>query len=301
MNIDFKNKTIATQKKMDIQGISTFSAHSKYNSREHIIETIDYNIFTNTVKYSCLNETMHLINQTEITTNYLPLIHDFASVGEHIIIVDSPIIIQVNDIINTKTPVKLHEQQETYIHIINRRTFSQRTVRVPSSFYIFHYADYKETENQIVLYASMYEAVDFSKFDLAGKYRRIIIDKRSDTVKIEGSPNIEKYNLDFPLRYDNRVVLCNNANRTMNGFVICEGLKVIKTLFLENKSICGEPVITYNKNVPYLLAFANENGLYNSGQSILLIINLRTFKVIEIVIDENITFGFHSIFLKNQL
>ena len=54
LDIDFKNKDVKTIKKININSLSHFSGHSKVNNKGNI-ETIDYRIINNNVKYLLLD------------------------------------------------------------------------------------------------------------------------------------------------------------------------------------------------------------------------------------------------------
>jgi hypothetical protein len=85
--------------------------------------------------------------------------------------------------------------------------------------------------------------MDFTNLNIHGKYRKIDIDKRTRDITIEKNAAFDDYNLDFPIKYKNKVILRNIRNNTINGFVICENLNIMKTIMLDNRYVCGEPVI----------------------------------------------------------
>ena len=296
IDIDFKNKTINTVKKMKIKDVKYLSGHTKYDG--DAIKTIDYNVLLNEVYYYELNETMNVKKKRTIKTNYLPVVHDFLSTKDSLIISDSPLlIVNINKIINTtqktlKIPVVFDKNKKTFFHILNKKTNEVKQIESRDSFYIFHYADYYENNNYIEMYAPLYDNMDFSDINLKGNYRKFIINKKTNNTRIERNEELEKYDLDFPLKYKNNVVLRNIENKTINGFIICEKLDIKKKIFFKDKSICGEPAIACISNNYYLLAFA-----YNKKESYLIIINLSNYEVTEIPIDENINIGFHSIFV----
>jgi hypothetical protein len=162
---------------------------------------------------------------------------------------------------------------------------------------LFHYADYKENETHIEIYAPLYDDLNFMKLDIKGNYRRMVIDKITKSVEIVKKEELEKYNLDFPIPFDDKIVLRNIDGKTVNGFVICKELDIVKEILFEKKHICGEPVLIYQNNIPYLLFFSFEdktNGHIN-------LMNLRTFTNIEITIPNIVmNIGFHSIYIENK-
>jgi len=169
---------------------------------------------------------------------------------------------------------------------------------VDEGFYIFHYADYRETDKYIEIYASIYNNLDFSELNIVGKYRKLILEKDTKQVTIEKNPELEKLDLEFPVKFDDKIILRNINNRRITGFVVCKGLEIIKNIEFGNKFISGEPVITYIDNIPYLIGFAFDNEKSNNG--FLIIIDMNTYEIIEIPINETISIGFHSTFISNQ-
>jgi len=295
IDIHFNTKTIETLSKINIPNIDTISAHSKFaNDR---IETIDYNIFENTVSYYSLNENLDMIQKIRIKTNYIPLIHDFLVTENKVIFVDSPLEYDKMKLLVKKVPILFDKTKKTYIHVLSKNDVENLCYTCNHSFYLFHYADYRETDTKIEIYAPLYDDLNFMKIDIKGNYRKILIDKQTKSVEIVTNEQLEKYNLDFPIAFDDKIILRNVHERSMNGFVICKELDIVKEIFFENKHICGEPVVVYQKNIPYLLFFSFENK--TNGHMNLM--NLRTFKNIEILIP-NITMniGFHSIYIENK-
>jgi hypothetical protein len=169
---------------------------------------------------------------------------------------------------------------------------------VNEGFYIFHYADYRETDKHIEIYASIYNNLDFSELNIVGKYRKLVLNKETKKVTIEKKPELEKLDLEFPIKYDDKIVLRNINNKRITGFVVCKGLEIIKTLEFGNKFILGEPAVTYIEQVPHLIAFAFDNEKSDNG--FLIIIDMNTYETIEIPINETLNMGFHSMFMSDK-
>jgi len=292
LNIDFEKKNVDTVRKVDIESISHFSAHSKFTDN---VETIDYDITTNSVNYFELNENLMPIKKVNIKMRYLPVIHDFWVTPKKIVLVDSPLKIDTEHLFTKPVPVILDKTQQTKIHIINKEDSKIDTFTSNESFYIFHYAEYNETENFIDIYASLYDELDFSQLNISGKYRMIHIDKSTREVTIEKTIQLEHLDLDFPKTYQNKVVFRSIENRIINGFVVCDKLKLEKQICFENRFICGEQAIKMIDNIPYLISFAFDTK--NNNKSYLLVINLINYKIIEIPFEIPLNIGFHSIFL----
>jgi carotenoid cleavage dioxygenase-like enzyme len=300
IDIDFKNNTIQTLKKNIIDGIENFSAHSKYNSKDNIIETIDYNIYYKNIIYSCLDESLKIKNSKKIKMDYLPIVHDFISTDKNIIITDSPLLLDFSGFIKFKNtfPVIFDKNKFTKIHVLDKNSGNIKTFISNDSFFIFHYADVIEDDYKIEIFASIYDNLDLSIINNKAKYRKIIIDKNTNNITIEKNSILEQYNLDFPIKFNNKIILQNFENNGINGFLICENLNIKKIIFLENKYICGEPAIILLDSVYYLLSFAYD--YINNNQSYLILINLDNNEIINIPLNEYINIGFHSIFIKNN-
>ena len=291
LDIDYNKKCINTIKKVKINGLSHFSGHSKYINNK--IETIDYHILTKSIDYFQLNKKFDVLNKRAIYMDNLPITHDFITVNDIILLTDSPFSFHIDDITNIRVPVKFNKKKPTNIHVINKTDYTINKFVSNESFYIFHYADIIDNADSIDIYAPIYEIVDFSKLNINGKYRKLSIDKTTKEVKIIKNELLENFNLDFPIKYKNKIILRNIYNNTINGFVVCENLYIKHIIFLKDKFICGEPAITEIENIPYLISFA-----YNSENSYLVIIDIENYKIIEIPLNVNVNIGFHSIFTK---
>jgi carotenoid cleavage dioxygenase-like enzyme len=313
IDVDFKKNEIKTIEKVLINGIENFSGHSKYI--DNSVETIDYDIYSKNVIYSSLNESLKIKNSKKIKMDYLPIVHDFISTEKNIIITDSPILLNFNyiinffikieenldEIINLKNtfPVIFDKNKFTKIHILDKNSGEIKTYICEDSFFIFHYADIIEDFEKIEIYAAIYDNLDLSILNNKAHYRKIIINKFTNKVTIEKNILLEKYNLDFPIKINNKVILQNFENNKINGFLICEKLNIKKMIFLENKSICGESRIIQIDSIYYLLSFAYDSNKNN--ESYLIIINLDNNDIIDIPIGEYINIGFHSIFMNNKI
>ena len=296
LDIDFKNKKIKTKQKNLIKNIRNFSAHSKTNGTT--IETIDCDIFKNQVYYYELDKNFVTTKTHIITTKYLPIIHDFWSSQNKIIFIDSPLAIDYSSVLNTPMPVKLDDSKETIINVFDKTTMEIERYHINESFYIFHYANSKENETHIDIYASLYDNINFNEVNITGKYRKISIKKNTKLVTIEKNPELEVLNIEFPISYGNRTIFRSIENRVNNGFVICEGMELIKTIEFVDKFICGEPAIKKIDNSYYLIAFYF--SIFNSKDSHMIIMNLDTYNFLDIPIKEEMGLGFHSIFIPNS-
>jgi carotenoid cleavage dioxygenase-like enzyme len=195
-------------------------------------------------------------------------------------------------------PVKMNESKNTRLIILNKNDFSKKIININDSFYVFHYADFNENDNFIEIYAPVYESLDFRELNLFGKYRKLVINKNTLNYTIDINKELENYNLGFPLKYEDKVILRNIKNNTINGFVITKELKIIKKIFFENKYLCGEPaIIEINENnikSNFLISFSYDKNNYGY----FVIVNLKNYKIIEIPLHKELNIGFHSLFIK---
>jgi len=297
LNIDFENKAIDTIKKVNIPNLDYFCAHSKFNDNEQQIESLDYDVMGKVVNYYLLNSAFQIINQTKITTSFVPFVHDFIATNNSILITESPFLLKMDSLRNVKVPIELDKNSTTKIHIIDKSKNNCESYELNQSIFIFHYALLKECDDYIEFFAPIYDKMDFNSLNVEGKYRKVIINKGTKKVTIEKNEELEKLSLDFPLRFDSKVVLLNGVKNKATGFVICDELNVVYKHFLEDKYICGEPAIVYINKTPHLIAF--ENDALNKN-SYLLILNLKTYQKTEIPLDVELSVGFHSLFIENK-
>jgi hypothetical protein len=295
LDIDFKNKQVTTISKKRVKSIDHISGHSKY--MDNLIETIDYDIVTKSVNYYQLNESFDILKHTNIKTKYMPVIHDFMVTRDKMIIMDSPLCIdrQLEQWFKKTIHVLLDKKQNTLIHIYDKKTGKIDTYDTNNSFYMFHYADYVETCKKIEIYGSLYDELDFSNLNVKGNYRKIIVNKITKEVSIERNRELEKYDLDFPIKYDNKIVFRNIHNMTINGFVIVQKMKIIKDIIFKDLFICGEPALIKIEGIPYIVFF----GFSKTKNSIFLL-NLYNYQQIEIPVPIQLNIGFHSIFIPNK-
>jgi len=288
--VDFNNKQLRTIKKMNINGLQHFSGHSKYI--DNIIHTIDYDVLKNTVSYMTLNEGFKRIDNTIIKTSYIPIIHDFVVLKKGVLFIDSPFTLNPF----SQIPIIL-SNQSTYIHIYNKYSNTRTQYECSNPFYLFHYADVIEHNNTIDIYGSQYDKLDFSSLNIQGKYRKMVINLLSGNVFVIKNKELENMNLDFPLKWNEYVLLRSIENQTINGFVLCKGLDIIRIIHLpQNRFFCGEPSIIEISGSPFSIGFSYDS--FENGY--LIMFDLFSEKYIEIPLHSEIrlTIGFHSIFLQ---
>lgn len=297
ISLDFKEKTIQTVKKIKIHSVDHFSAHSTIDGKNHIVYSLEYNVLKNMVTLFHTDEELELLKKIEISTQYIPIIHDSYVLSESTIFTDSPFYFSLSTLLKGKIPVIFDPKKPTYIHEISRKTGTKTTYTSHQSFYIFHYATMRETPSYIEIFAPVYDNVDFSKLDISGKYRRLVLDKKTKLIQIEQNPELEKYNLDFPMKWRDSYILRNIENNTINGFIICDGLKIKNKIFLQNLSLCGEPKMYDNGDFSRIMCL----GYDNENRGYFVLIDPENGNVYKFPLQENVKIGFHSIYINEKL
>jgi hypothetical protein len=284
--IGFDDKQINTYNKLNIKEIDSFSAHSKYNGSH--VHTIDYNVVLKRVRYMILNDDFREPEMTDIQVNYIPLIHDFYIIKNGILITDSPFCWDFSK----RLPVVLDKYKPTYFHVLKNTIHTTYFYKDP--FYIFHYADVREhTNGTIDIYAPCYDTIDFDGLDISGKYRKIVINTRDlgSEVIVYKNRELENMNLDFPVKYNEYVILREIRDKSITGFVVCKDLKIIKRVYLpENRFFCGEPCIFDKSGYPFIIGIAYDNNQMGYA----CVLNIFTDEYIEYPLNTTVTIGFHS-------
>jgi len=292
ISLNFKEKNIETVKKIKIHSVDHFSAHSTMDGKKHIIYSLEYNVLKNMVTLYHTDENLGLLKKINVKTNYIPIIHDSFVLSESTIFTDSPFYFSVPTLLQGNIPVIFDTKKPTYIHEICRKTGIKTTYVSEKSFYIFHYATMRETPSYIEIYAPVYDNVDFSKLDITGKYRRLVLDKKTKLIRMEENPELEKYNLDFPMKWRDSYILRNIENNNINGFIICNGLKIKRKIFLQDLSVCGEAKIYDNGFFSRIMCL----GYDNSNRGYFILIDPENGDVYKFPLQETVKIGFHSIY-----
>jgi hypothetical protein len=318
VDINFNNKVIDTMGKKNINNLKHFSAHSKYINNK--IESIEYKMDKNIVTFYDLDTKFNIEKSIDFKYHYLPLVHDFYSTKKNIYLIDSPLEIDIKNVLFKKMPLYLNNKKKTFIYVYDKIKEETITYTCDEGIFLFHYGFIQEDSNYIKIYAPLYDNFDFSSLDIKGRYRMILINKKNKKVNIIKNEELENYNLDFPILYDNisnlkstdanhnplvsipKIIMQNKSENYINGFIICKDLKIIKKIIFNNREIKGEhSVIIIDKN-NYLIFFSQINN-----KNYISILNLNKYNnqditnqhIIDIEIPENINFGFHSIFIQN--
>jgi hypothetical protein len=242
-----------------------------------------------TVSYFVFTPFFRELQKRIVKTKYIPIVHDFAVLKKGFLFIDSPFVWNFFK----RIPVVFCKQKPTYIHV-NEEIYSY-----PTGFYLFHYANVIEYNDTIEIYGSVYDSIDFSSLNLEGKYRKIIINKRTRKVILQQNSELEDMNLDFPVQWEKYILLRSiKDKKTIDGFVLCNGLAIVGNLKLkEDRHFCGEPAIIEIENIPYLIGFSYDS--FNNGYFTMIHLFDPT-NYIEIPFRYNLTIGFHSIYREHS-
>jgi len=291
------------------------SGHSKKinTSDGPAIESIDYHIFTKRVMYYTITENLtEIISKVHIKTKYIPIIHDFLSTKDNIVIIDSPLVFDFSKLVCGKLPIRFDKTLPTFIHVVHKNTGHITTYKVPSAFYVFHFAKYIESYDQIEVYAPLYDDIDFDDINISGKYRKIVIDRRHKTAYVCNNIQTEQYNLDFPVEDTlGNIILRNIERRKINGFVkVNDKMAITQKWMFSDIFFCGEPLAIRINNKNGLMAFGNtnttqinnpvrlfinNNGLTTNTSGGIILLNMEDGTVIKYLVPNNLTMGFHTI------
>ena len=106
---------------------------------------------------------------------------------------------------------------------------------------------------------------------------------------VEYNPQLELMNLDFPIKAPNgSVILRNIENMRMNGFVMVDELRVVKTWLYDDLFFCGEHAILDDK----IMAFCTRGT-----ENYLCVIDIVSDEIELIECSYDLTIGFHSTFI----
>ena len=282
--------TIATIAQMDsfYPVIQELSGHSKIADKA--IDTINYHIWSNKLDFYQCNEKLNtVLSEKTVKMKYIPIVHDFISTPAAYIVLDSPMVYDFFRILRGKIPIVFNPFLPSFFHVINKSEKKVDTYECPGGYYIFHYADCEETADAYIIHAPVYESLDFSELNIAGKYRKLVLDKISKKVETHYDTELETMNLDFPIKGPNGTVLLRSIeNRRANGFVMMDGLRIKQNWLYDDVFFIGEHVVVGNN----LMAFCIKNGA-----NYLAMLNMETDTIDFLACSYDLTMGFHSTFI----
>jgi hypothetical protein len=309
--IDTEDKTIDTVCKDPLYpGGRHVSAHSKYDAESDTMETLDYEVMTQTVYYRRFRLGTDPTDPVEFHMKYLPITHDFISTPECIVVIDSPIQIQTTPGELHGIPIQFRADLPTYIYVLDKRRQKIHTYTYPTGFYIFHFASFRETSDRIEIIAPMYTDLNMNSLDLRGTYSKLVLYKHGGKVMMYSTNELKKYNLEFPVAisaYNPRygidlvvdeplIILRHFHDRKARCFVLCKGLRIVRRIWLKNLSVCGEPAVIDPETNPTLVCFTNDDS-----RSYLSLFSLTNSSQIHVPIQNDIRVGFHSIYVSRNI
>ena len=330
--VDFQKKEVRTVGRYNIPFLTTFSGHSKVvqcpqdtaqltntqgghskvvqcpqdtaqhgtangdNSKE-FIETIEYHVLQNKVTWYQIDTDFKKSKQYSIHVKYIPMTHDFYSDKEHVIIIDSPLLIDWKHLSTTEVPIHFNEDLPTYIYVIHKENGKIDQYISKDSFYLFHYGSVEITDESITIIAPFYDTMNYNTIYHSGKYRKLYIDRKIGVSHFIKMKIVENLNLDFPVKITkNRIILRSIKNNRINGFYIFNDLQIIKKIIWNDRFICGEPAVTYLKTgEPILMCLAFSE---NTKQQFFMTIHLETYELVEYLITYPLFIGFHATFIE---
>jgi hypothetical protein len=333
LDIDFKKKEVYTVGRYNIPFLTTFSGHSKIiecpkvqsikfknaqegqsikfkNAQEghskvlqgttqQYIETIDYHVLQNKVIWYQLDTYFKKSKHYSIPVKYMPMTHDFYSDEKYVIIIDSPLLIDLNHLADSEVPLVFNESLPTYIYVLYKDSGKIEKYISKDSFFLFHYGSVEITDDSITIIAPFYDTMNYNTIYHSGKYRKLYIDRKIGVSHFIKMKIVENLSLDFPVKITkNRIILRSIHNNRINGFYIFNDLKIVKKILWNNRFICGEPAVYYLDNGdPILMCFGFSE---NIKQQFFMTMNLETYEIIEYPISAPLFIGFHATFIENS-
>jgi Retinal pigment epithelial membrane protein len=263
------------------------------------IETIEYHVLQQKVIWYQMDTDFKKTKQYSLPMKYMPMTHDFYSDEQYVIIIDSPILIDWNNLSNSEIPMHFNEDLPTYIYILHKDSGKIEQYISKESFYLFHYGSVQITDDSIIILAPFYDTMNYNTIHHSGKYRKLYIDRKIGVSHFIKMKIVEDLNLDFPVRTTkNRIILRSIQNNRINGFYIFNDLQIVKKMIWTDRFICGEPAISYLKpGEPILLCFAFSE---KSKQQFFMTIHLETYEIVEYFISHPLFVGFHATFIENS-
>lgn len=234
IKIDFDKKCVDTTKKIIFESHNNmFSAHSTYNKKNNLIESVTYQIIgpDNGIYISQYDNKFNLLNQNHVKTKYNSIVHDFISTKNHIYVPDCPLELDMVKVLfkESSIPLTFDKNKMSRIGIWDKRSETMQWIGFKESFFIFHFINAVEIDdNIIVLDACVFDNIDFEQLNKNFPYvRRLIIDKK----KREGYSyiinHLKNIPMDFPTKINDDCFLLLSLNHINNvlkipGFYILD-------------------------------------------------------------------------------
>ena len=260
IDINFKNKNIKTIQKTDLKNIDFFTAHPRKDL--HNIYVASYDNFRPIVRILKYDKKLSLKKYKDIHTKYNNIIHDIMVTDNYIIFCDTPYQFNITQLLNGKTPFYFDKTQKNRFCIVSKDFEIIDYIDCNESFFIFHYDNFFEDNNNIYFTAIVRNNFDMDMLSSNvnninySKYRKFIINKKTKKIIIEKKKEFENFNVDFPISKDNITFLSIIENTfDIIGFLIVKDFKLIKKYILKDRKIYAEPSITEIDKKIYIVFF----------------------------------------------
>jgi len=194
IDINFKNKNIRTLQKIDLKNIEFFTAHPRKDL--HNIYVASYDTFRPIVRILKYDTKLSLIKYKDINTKYNNIIHDIMVTDNYIILCDTPYQFNITQLLNGKSPFYFDKTQKNRFCIISKDLEIINYVDCDESFFIFHYDNFYEDNNNIYFTAIVRNNFDMDMLSSNlsiinySKYRKFIINKKTKKIIIEKKKRI---------------------------------------------------------------------------------------------------------------
>lgn len=323
INLNFDNNSIYTGKhyQYNDNNITTTTAHPKFdNFRKHIYL---YSYSGHQSKkgqfiHNIFDYNLKLKNQLHYDLINNGIIHDIGQTKNNLIIPDMPLKADFNRMFENDLPIYFDKKGKTRFGVLNKDTEKIKWYNFNENFFIFHFAECYESNNNYYAYACILDNVNFASFIDNKKFKpfegtqlsQLILSKHNDSTKIVKNTilnnfiNNTNYITEFPTQSKiNKTHLYCTIIESQKGEV--HGyLKIDLTDFKNNKpniflmkdrygNCEAQPIIIENKE--YLLTYT-----YNNNKEYFLsLIDIDNHNISEIKLSNDIRIppGFHSIYI----
>lgn len=321
LNVDYKNKNIETDKRIEIKNIYSSTAHPiKDDDKLHLYGYNNYNFQKGKYIHNIVDNSFDLISQKNISLINNGMIHDVGFYQNKIIIPDMPLKFNLHRIFENKLPLyfdKLEGITRFGIFDLSEQN-NLKWYYFDKNFYIFHFSNVIRKVNGYDIYACVMDDIFMEDFInvrnkvIRGNTRlkKIVIDTKLNETKIIENRYIEnlevdfKYNIDFPVKSiidKNKNYFCifDSITGKIKGYMYINLLKfetVKPKIFLFEDNLYGnsEPQVVLLNKKEYLLTFT-----HNHYKSFVSLIDIKSNKIESIEIPSKVSSGFHSIFFKH--
>lgn len=325
INIQYNPFNITTSGSLKNNNLFSTTAHPHYDIKRDLLYMTSYNNYDFTKGkfiFNSFNNDMKLLEQKNVSLMNNGIVHSIAFTGDKLIIPDMPMKVDPLRLFNKKLPLYFDKKNGiTRFGILDvDKLDSPEWYYFNNNFYIFHFSQAYETENEYIIYACIIKDPDIESFihfeknntlnRANGILREIRLNKNTkqgyviDNEKLSDMSELKfLYNLDFPYtsKLNNKEIYCSifdADDASMRGVVkvnIDNFKNSTPNVFLFDEGTYGvaefQPVIIDKKE--YLLGFIEKKE-----KNHIALIDVMKKKIESIEIPTRIPPGFHSIYFK---